>query len=66
MPDTQRGIRGHIIIYPQPTSEIINLLPPSVEDIITPVCVLFVRSTPPTTEWLREKAKPLCIQREKI
>ena len=50
MPDTQRGIRGHIIIYPQQTSEIIQLLPPSVEDIVSPICVLFVGSTPPTTE----------------
>ena len=65
-PDTQRGIRGHIIIYPQQTSEITRLLPPSVEDIITPVCVLFVGSSPPTTEWLRQYAKPLCVRREKV
>ncbi len=65
-PDTQRGIRGHIIIYPQQTSDIIQLLPPSVEDIITPICVLFVGSSPPTTDWLRDKAKPLCVRREKV
>src|SRR6266545_3024372 len=65
-PDTQRGIRGHIIIYPQQTSEIAHLLPPSVEDIITPICVLFVGSTPPTAEWLRKNAKPLCVRREKV
>ena len=32
---------------------------------MTPVCVLFVGSSPPTAEWQREKAKPLCVRREK-
>ncbi|KAF9031283.1 hypothetical protein BJ165DRAFT_1417671 [Panaeolus papilionaceus] len=41
-PDTQRGIHGHIIIYPQRPSEIAQVLPPSINDIITPICVLFV------------------------
>jgi uncharacterized protein DUF6570 len=65
-PDSQRGMKGHIIIYPQRPSEIAKLLPPSKQDILTPVCVLFIGSTPPTTEWLREKAKPLCVRREKV
>ncbi|KDR77058.1 hypothetical protein GALMADRAFT_225194 [Galerina marginata CBS 339.88] len=65
-PDSQRGFRGHIIIYPQHPSEIAKLLPPNLTDIITPVCVLFVGSTPPSAEWLREKAKPLCVRREKV
>ena len=66
MPDTQRGFHGHIIIYPQKPSEISQLLPPPIDDIITPICVLFIGSTPPTTKWLQEKAKPLCVQREKV
>jgi hypothetical protein len=55
-PDSQRGFRRHLIIYPQRPSEIDSekLLPPNLTDIITPVCVLFVGSTPPTAEWLRE------------
>ena len=65
-PDSQRGMKGHIIIYPQRPSEIANLLPPSKQEILTPVCVLFVGSTPPTAQWLREKAKPLCVHREKV
>lgn len=58
-------MKGHIIIYPQQPSEIANLLPPSKQEILTPVCVLFVGSTPPA-EWLDEKAKPLCVHREKV
>jgi len=65
-PDSQRGFRGHIIIYPQRPSEIAKLLPPNLTDIITPVCVLFVGSTPPSAEWLCEKAKPLCVRHEKV
>jgi hypothetical protein len=65
-PDSQLGIKGHVIIYPQRPSEIANLLPPSKQDILTPVCILFVGSTPPTAEWLRGKAKPLCVRREKV
>ena len=66
MPDSQQGVKGHIIIYPQRPSEVATLLPPNLSDIITPVCVLFVGSTPPTAEWLQEKAKPLCVRHEKV
>ena len=66
MPETQRGVCGHIIIYPQRPSEIARVLPPSINDLLTPICVLFVGANPPTLEWLREKAKPLCVRREKV
>ncbi|KAJ7705408.1 hypothetical protein B0H17DRAFT_1126243 [Mycena rosella] len=41
-------------------------LPPSIEDIITPICVIFVGSKPPTAEWLRTKATPLIVRKEKV
>ena len=66
MPETQRGVRGHIIIYPQRPSGIAKILPPSINDLLTPICVLFVGANPPTLEWLHEKAKPLCVRREKV
>ena len=66
MPDSQRGVKGHIIIYPQRPSQVSCLLPPSITEILTPLCVLFIGSSPPTPEWLREKAKPLCVRREKV
>ena len=33
---------------------------------ISPVCVIFVGAKVPTLEWLREKAKPLIVRREKV
>ena len=66
LPTTQRGIKGHIIIYPQQPSEIAQILPPSVNEITSPVCVLFVGSSPPTPEWLRSHAKPLAINAGRV
>ena len=66
MPDTQRGVRGHIIIYPQHPSEIAKILPPPINDLLTPICVLFVGANPPTLQWLHEKAKPLTVRCEKV
>ncbi|KAF5329099.1 hypothetical protein D9611_014298 [Ephemerocybe angulata] len=62
----QRGFHGNIIVYPQRPSSVTRILPPTVDEIITPICVLFIGSTPPTYEWLRTKAKPLVVRREKI
>jgi hypothetical protein len=66
MPGVQRGMKGHIIIYPQRPSQIARLLPPNMTDILTPICVLFVGSSPPSQDWLRDKAKPLSVRREKV
>ncbi|KIM73506.1 hypothetical protein PILCRDRAFT_81072, partial [Piloderma croceum F 1598] len=62
----QRGFKGHIIIYPQRPERVTSVLPPTIEDVITPICVIFVGSSPPTAEWLQEKAKPLSVRREKV
>ncbi|KAJ7932933.1 hypothetical protein B0H13DRAFT_1856544 [Mycena leptocephala] len=42
IPISQRGVRGHIIVYPQRSSSVALSLPPSLEEIITPICVIFV------------------------
>jgi hypothetical protein len=65
-PITQRGVRGHVIVYPQRPSEIAKVLPPSIDDVMTPICVIFVGSNPPTSEWLKKKAKPLTVRKEKV
>ncbi|KAJ3575596.1 hypothetical protein NP233_g981 [Leucocoprinus birnbaumii] len=65
-PDSQRAMRGHIISFPQRPDAAVSLLPPSIEDIVTPICVVFVGSTKPTREWLIQKAKPLCVRKEKV
>ncbi|KAJ7910136.1 hypothetical protein B0H13DRAFT_1568643, partial [Mycena leptocephala] len=46
LPTTQHGIKGHI-----KASRITHILPPSVEEITSPVYLLFVGSCPPTPEW---------------
>ncbi len=66
VPNSQRGVKGHIIIYPQRPSAVATILPPSLEEVSTPICVIFVRSLPSTKEWLEKKAKPLTIRREKV
>jgi hypothetical protein len=65
-PITQRGVRGHVIVYPQKPSVIAKVLPPSIEEVIAPICVLFVGSTRPSSEWLQKKAKPLTVRKEKV
>ncbi|KAJ7605253.1 hypothetical protein DFH06DRAFT_902232, partial [Mycena polygramma] len=65
-PNIQRGFKGHIIVYPQRPSAIAASLPPSIEDITTPICVVFVGSKPPSLEWIRTKAKPLIVRKEKV
>jgi hypothetical protein len=63
---TQRGMKGHIMIYPQQPTKMAESLPPSVEEIIAPVCILFVGSSAPTPEWLREHAKPLAVNATRV
>ncbi|KAH9852985.1 hypothetical protein C2E23DRAFT_918336, partial [Lenzites betulinus] len=65
-PNQQRGFKGHIIIHPQRPEGLDAMLPPTIDDIVTPICVIFVGAKPPTTEWLKKKAKPLCVRRERI
>ena len=65
-PNDQRGFKGHIIVYPQRPDEVVNLLPLSLQDISSPVCVIFVGSKAPTLEWLRKRAKPLLVRRERV
>ncbi|KAK0435106.1 uncharacterized protein EV420DRAFT_1623663 [Desarmillaria tabescens] len=57
----QRGTVGHMIVYPQCPGAIAEMLPPSLEDITSPVCVIFVGAHLPSKEWLHDKAKPLWV-----
>ena len=65
-PNIQRGMRGHIIVFPQQPEYILNLLPHSVEDVATYICTVFVGSQPPTSDWLKQHAHPLLVQKEKV
>ncbi|KAJ6451244.1 hypothetical protein C8R47DRAFT_951790, partial [Mycena vitilis] len=66
IPISQRGVKGHIIVYPQRPSAIAQTLPPPIADVTTPICVVFVGSKPPTPEWLKERATPLCVRKERV
>ncbi|KAG1871658.1 hypothetical protein F4604DRAFT_1881096 [Suillus subluteus] len=59
-------MKGHLIVYPQNPSHLIDILPPPMEDVLTPICVLFMGSSPPTHEWLKRHAMPLIVHREKV
>ncbi|KAG1727363.1 uncharacterized protein EDB91DRAFT_1006674, partial [Suillus paluster] len=66
IPNAQRGLKGNIIIFPQRTSSVLDMLPPPMEDVVTPICILFVGSRPLTVEWMRQHARPLIVRREKV
>lgn len=66
IPNAQRGMKGNVIVFPQRPSRVLDILPPPIEDVVTPICVLFVGSSPPSNEWLRKHAKPLIVRREKV
>ncbi|THU82766.1 hypothetical protein K435DRAFT_560159, partial [Dendrothele bispora CBS 962.96] len=64
--DSQRGVKGHIIIYPQKPTSVLDLLPPPLEDLCSAACVIFVGSSPPSQDWIKEKATPLIFRKEKL
>ncbi|KAJ8580896.1 hypothetical protein M405DRAFT_690366, partial [Rhizopogon salebrosus TDB-379] len=66
IPNAQRGLMGNIMVFPQQASKVAEVLPPTLEDIITPICVLFVGSKPPSPDWLKRYAKPLIVRKEKV
>ena len=66
IPTSQRGMKGHIIIYPQNPSAVAASLPPTMEEITSPLCVLFVGASQPSAEWLRNQAKPLAVRSHKV
>jgi len=66
LPTVQRGVKGHVIVFPQHPESISNIMPPPIGDVITPICILFCGSTPVTSKWLKEKARPLVVRREVV
>lgn len=65
-PAAQRGIRGHAMIFPQRPEKLTAVLPPTVDEVMTYICVVFVGSSRPSEQWIRDKAKPLLVRREKV
>jgi len=63
---SQRGLKGHTIIYPQEPGELATILPPPIGEALTFICIIFVGNSALTAEWMRTKAKPLLVRREKV
>ena len=42
LPSTQRGFKGHVIVYPQKVGELLNVLPLPVDDVVHPICIMFI------------------------
>jgi len=66
LPTVQRGMKGHIIVFPQHPENLPDVMPAPISDIISPICILFCGSSVPTPQWLKEKARPLVMRREVI
>ena len=66
VPNAQRAMRGHIIIFPQQPEYVLDLLPPPLDEVATYICVVFVGSHAPTSQWLRQHARPLLVRRERV
>ena len=67
LPSSQRGFKGHVIIYPQKvTEELANVLPPPVDDVVHPICIVFAGAVLPSQSWLKDKAYPLVVRREVV
>ena len=66
IPGTQHGMWGHVIVFPAKPEKLTRFLPPPMVEVVAPMCVIFVRSQPPSCEWLLEHAKPLVVRPAKI
>ena len=64
--NSQRAYRGHTIFHQQDTTKVFSLVPPDIEDILSPICVLFIGSTRPSVKWIRENAKPLVVRANRV
>ena len=58
----QRAFRGHTIFHQQEVGKIATLLPPSIEDILSHICVLFIGPKKPNDDWIWQHAKPLVVR----
>ena len=62
----QRALRGHVIVHPQRPDIVSEILPPSIEDIVAPICVVYTGSNAPSADWLRKKARPLAVRADRV
>lgn len=63
---SQRGMKGHIIVYPQHPEGVRKVLPPSPDELSSYICVVFVGPVKPSHEWLNEHASPLLVRQDRV
>ncbi|KAF9477688.1 hypothetical protein BDN70DRAFT_907135 [Pholiota conissans] len=66
LPGQQRGTKGHVVVYPQRPSDLLDVLPPTVEESCSPICIVFIGSSKPSKAWLKKNAQPLIVRRERV
>ena len=59
---SQRAFRGHTIFHQQYVGKITTLLPPSIEEVLLHICVLFIGPKKLQDDWIRQHAKPLLVR----
>ncbi|KAJ8502956.1 hypothetical protein ONZ45_g11279 [Pleurotus djamor] len=64
-PINQKAIKGNIIVYPQDASSIAKILPPSLAEMASFICVMFVGTMGPSDETLLRSA-PLAVRGDKV
>ena len=59
--DSQCAFCGHMIFHLQNPGNLAMKLPPSIEDILAPICILFVGAMKLLMKWIQEHAKLLVV-----
>jgi hypothetical protein len=65
-PTAQQALKGHVIVFPAKPEALTPFLPPTLEDVLTALCVVFVSHTTPTKQWLLKIAHPLVVRQGKV
>ncbi|TEB32293.1 hypothetical protein FA13DRAFT_1584941, partial [Coprinellus micaceus] len=58
--------QGNIVIFPQHPEPLPYLLPPSIDEILEYVCVVFVGSQMPDEEWFQQHGAPLLVNATRV
>ncbi|KAF8335953.1 uncharacterized protein EI90DRAFT_2828554, partial [Cantharellus anzutake] len=66
LPMSQRALKGHVIVFPAKPEALSPFLPPPLQNVITLICIIFVRATTPSKDWLLKNAHPLVVWHEKV
>lgn len=66
VPNAQCVMRGLSIVFPQQPEYMLDLLPHSIDNVATYICVICMGSSPPTAQWLHRHARPLLVHKQRV